>query len=65
MVVNEKSPNKKQLAKYGADEQFPVDLNPSRLKKMGLKVLSANLLNKGNLVRHNPRRLAKTIMNLF
>ena len=65
VVVNEKSPSKKQLVKYGADQQFPVDLNPSRLKKMGLKVLSANLLNQGNLVRHNPRRLAKTIMKLF
>lgn len=65
VIVNEKSPNKKQLAKYGADKQFPVDLNPSRLKKMGLKILSANLLNNGNLVRHNPRRLAKTIMKLF
>jgi uncharacterized cofD-like protein len=62
VVVNNAEPDKNQLAKYKADGQYPVEVDLFELKKLGVKVISANLLNKGNLVRHNPKKLAKTIM---
>ena len=62
VVVNNAEPDKNQLAKYKADGQYPVEVDSFELKKLGVKVISANLLNKGNLVRHNPKKLAKTIM---
>jgi uncharacterized cofD-like protein len=62
VVVNNAEPDKNQLAKYKADGQYPVEVDLAELKKLGVKVISANLLNKGNLVRHNPKKLAKTIM---
>lgn len=62
VVVNNAAPDKSQLAKYKADDQYPVEVDFEEIKKLGVRVISANLLNKGNLVRHNPKKLAKTII---
>jgi len=62
VVVNNAEPDKNQLAKYKADDQYPVHVDFAELRNLGIKVISANLLNKGNLVRHNPKKLAKTII---
>lgn len=65
IVVNNASPEKRQLDKYSADDQYPVDFDPISLKELGLKIFPTNLLQKGNLVRHNPHKLAKSIMEIY
>lgn len=65
VVVNNAMPFKKQLDKYKADDQYPVELDYSELRDMGLKIFPTNLLQKGNLVRHNPNKLARAILEIF
>lgn len=65
VVVNSTPPRKKQLERYKADKQFPVEIDFSNLKDMNLEVCPTNLLQKGDLVRHNHRKLATAIMKIF
>lgn len=65
VIVNNSMPFKKQLDKYKVDNQFPVELDYSELRDMGLKIFPTNLLQKGNLVRHNPNKLARAVMEIY
>ncbi len=65
VVVNNISPKKQQLERYEADNQFPVEVDYARIKKLGVQVFPTNLLQRGDLVRHNHRKLAKAIMQIF
>lgn len=65
VIVNNGTPDKKQLEKYEADEQYPVEVDHGEIKTMNIKVYPTNLLQKGNLVRHNPYKLAKAITDIF
>jgi uncharacterized cofD-like protein len=65
VVVNDSSPHKKQLEKYKADNQYPVELDFGLIKELGLKVYPTNLLQKGDFVRHNPYKLSKAILEIY
>jgi uncharacterized cofD-like protein len=65
VIVNNAMPFKKQLDKYKADNQYPVELDYSELRSLGLKVFPTNLLQKGNLVRHNPNKLARAVFEIY
>lgn len=65
VIVNNSLPYKKQLDKYKADNQFPVELDYAVLRDLGVKVFPTNLLQKGNLVRHNPYKLARAVMEIY
>ena len=49
--------------KYEEADSLPVEIDTSRLKKMGLEIVTSRLIedNKEGLVRHSPSRLAKSI----
>lgn len=65
VIVNNAMPHKKQLEKYEADNQYPVQIDYNCLKQLKINVYPANLLQKGNLVRHHPRRLSRAIFRIF
>ncbi len=65
VVVNNATPKKHQLDLYQNDNQFPVEIDYARLKKLNVAVYPTNLLQRGDLVRHNHRKLAKAIMQIF
>ncbi len=65
VIVNDTEPHKKQLEVYKQDKQFPVKVDEDTLKQMQLKLYPTNLIQKGNLVRHNPYKLAKAIMEIY
>lgn len=65
VVVNDSSPHKKQLEKYKADNQHPVELEYGLVKELGLKIYPTNLLQKGDFVRHNPYKLSKAILEIY
>ena len=65
VVVNNASPKKHQLDLYESDNQFPVEIDYARLKKLNVAVYPTNLLQRGDLVRHNHRKLAKALMQIF
>ena len=49
--------------KYEEADSLPVEIDTSRIKKMGLEIVMNKLIedNKEGLVRHSPSRLAKSI----
>ncbi len=65
VIVNNATPHHKQLEKYQADDQFPVEVDYGEIKKLDIKIRPTNLLQKGNLVRHNPYKLAKAIIHIY
>ncbi len=65
VVVNNVPPKRNQIERYEADNQYPVEIDYSRLKKLNVNVYPTNLLQRGDLVRHNHRKLAKAIMQIF
>ncbi len=65
ILVNNVMPHKHQLQKYKADGQFPVEIDYAELRELGVSVYPSNLLQRGNLVRHNPYKLAKSVMQIY
>jgi uncharacterized cofD-like protein len=65
VIVNNTTPPHKQLEKYQADKQFPVEIDYGEIKSLDIKIRPTNLLQKGNLVRHNPYKLAKAIIQIY
>jgi uncharacterized cofD-like protein len=65
VIVNNGVPEKKQLEKYKADDQYPVEADYSEIRHFNLKAYPTNLVQKGNLVRHNPYKLAKAITEIY
>lgn len=65
VMVNNMAPHKRQLEKYKADQQFPVELDYSVVREQGLRIYPTNLLQKGDFVRHNPYKLSKAILEIY
>ena len=61
VVNNEKVPESLR-AKYGEGLVSPVLYNANRLKKLGLEVVEASLVDKGKYIRHDPIRLSQAIL---
>ena len=53
------------LAKYALENASPVEDDSVRLKELGIEVIPARLLSQDNLIRHNPKRLARTLIKLI
>ncbi len=55
-----------ELAKrYEEERAFPVKVDEERLKKLGVKVVKANLMSTKDYLRHEPDKLARAIMKIF
>jgi len=65
VIVNSAPPKKHQRDRYKELGQYPVEIDYHRLKKMDIEIFPTNLLQRGDLVRHNHRKLAKAIMQIF
>ena len=65
VVANDEAPNKTQREKYLEKNQVPVELDEKKINEMGVKLYTTNLLQKGNMVRHNFRRLTKALLSIY
>ena len=65
VVVNNQEANAEQLKKYEAEGAYPVSPDIDKIEKLGIDAVPAKLLNDSNLVRHNPRKLAITLLVLI
>jgi uncharacterized cofD-like protein len=68
-VVNEGSYSARDLARYRVQEARPVEVDAAKLKRMGMKVVAADLLRLGRhraseKIRHDPGAIAAVAMNL-
>ena len=53
------------LKRYVQEEAVPVLADPKEVEKMGAKYYEANLVQEGNVVRHDSDRLAKELIRLL
>ena len=65
VIVNEQKATEQQLAEYEKKGAFPVAADVEKIEKLGIDAVPAKLLNDSNLVRHNPLKLARTIIALI
>jgi uncharacterized cofD-like protein len=65
IVVNIATPSEDLIRRYGEQGAEPVDPQLTRLEKMGVTVVGANLLSEHDLVRHDSERLGTAIVDLL
>ena len=65
VVVNVQKATAEQIAKYKKGGAEPVSPDIEKIEKLGIEVVPAKLLNDSDLVRHNPKKLAKSIIALI
>jgi len=53
------------LIKYSDQRSFPVIFDRERLKKMGIEVYEADVVSKSNYLRHDSKKIAKEIVNIY
>ncbi len=66
ILINNTMPEK-LARKYEEADSLPVEIDTTRIKKMGLEIVLAKLIedSKEGLVRHSPSRLAKSIYRWY
>jgi uncharacterized cofD-like protein len=64
IVVNNRKGTAELRKKYEAEGAYPVQIDHQRLKKLGVKVIEADLLKKDSYLRHDPEALAELIYEL-
>ncbi|KXS43301.1 MULTISPECIES: gluconeogenesis factor YvcK family protein [unclassified Candidatus Frackibacter] len=65
ILVNNEGISAELLEKYQEEGAEPVEVDFGRLEELGINVVQAPLLNKEDLVRHNPHKLAEVIIKLI
>ena len=65
VVLNRSVPSAEVLRRYHRQGAEPVNPSVQELKKMGLACITANLLQRGGVIRHDQRRLADLILRHF
>ncbi|MBI4353445.1 MAG: YvcK family protein [Candidatus Omnitrophica bacterium] len=64
VIVNTGQIPQDLLQKYAREEAFPVEADTARIKSLGYSVVEANMIHCGDTVRHNPRKVAKIILEI-
>jgi len=64
-LVNDTVPSHTILKKYKLEGADPVKTDVIKIEEMGVKPITAALLDEINLVRHDPEKLANRIMKLI
>jgi uncharacterized cofD-like protein len=65
VVVNRKPVSPRVLRRYRAKGAEPVSVSAKELQKMGVGCVSANLLQDGDIIRHDQKRLTQVILDEF
>ncbi|MFY9378011.1 MAG: gluconeogenesis factor YvcK family protein [Peptococcia bacterium] len=64
IIVNDQEIPEYFQAKYALEGAEAVEIDRERLQKLNVRVLAAPLIEEGDFIRHNPRKLAGQIMKL-
>jgi len=64
LVVNNGVPSERLLARYAEKCSIPVLVEQDEIEKSGVRVISADLISREDLVRHDPQKLSKLIRRL-
>lgn len=64
-VINDQVPDREVLIKYEQEKAFPTKPDYLEIKRMGYKVIKGNVIHTTDFVRHDPKKLARAIINAF
>ena len=66
VLANTEAPSAEVLRRYAAKGQYPVAIDRDAVEAQGVRLVRARLLEtREGLVRHNPARLARTLIRLI
>ena len=65
IIVNNQQVRPQQLRKYEAKGAYPVKVDTRGLAGLNVKIVQDSLLDQSDMVRHDPRRLAETVIRLI
>lgn len=65
VIVNDEKISAAQLAPYKEEGAKPVRADMRKLANLGITVVPAHLISKEDLVRHDPAKLSKVLINLI
>ena len=65
VLVNDGEVEEELLEKYAEEGAYPVEVDWNQLLEQNLEIISEDLINQTDLVRHDPDKLAQVIMNLI
>jgi uncharacterized cofD-like protein len=65
VVANTEAPAERLLKRYALEGQSAVAVDREALERLGVKLVRARLLASGDLLRHDPRKLARVVMRLI
>jgi uncharacterized cofD-like protein len=64
-IVNTAQPSPELLFRYKQENAFPVVADIATIKNMGVKVVQGDLISAKDFVRHDPKKLARKIMEVI
>lgn len=65
VLVNTRSINPEKQEKYARQGASPVQVDDQALYRMGVRLIRADVLEDGELVRHDSQKLSRAIMNVL
>ena len=65
VVLNKQEIPKELKRKYKKQGSIPVKADARKLSKLGLTPIEADVVLEGDMVRHDPKKLAEVILNLL
>jgi len=64
IIVNQNGSSQRILNKYAKEGAYPVENDTSRLKDFKINIVEGKLLKTGDLIRHDPQKLADIIVQI-
>jgi len=64
-LLNDRQPSRQVLEAYRKEGAVMVRPSPEEIRRMGTRPITADLLSRTNLARHDPNRLAACLLNLM
>jgi uncharacterized cofD-like protein len=64
-VANTERPSEALLRRYAGEGSIPVEMDREGLEALGVRLVKARLLAPGDFLRHDPRKLARTVVRLI
>ncbi|MBI1969387.1 YvcK family protein [Candidatus Woesearchaeota archaeon] len=64
IILNNKVPEKRLLRKYEQEHSFLVKNDIEEIERVGVKAMQGDMLKEPVLVRHDPEKLAKAILEI-
>jgi uncharacterized cofD-like protein len=64
VIVNTGQVPKDMLIKYEKEEAYPVAADLAKIRSLGYEVVEDNIVTFGDMVRHNPRRVSRIVLEI-